>query len=107
MPSSLQYARTMQIDLDALEVTKNAAAERYELPVGDDMAFLEYKERGHVAALVHTEVPERLEGRGIGNRLVRGALDLARHEGLKIIPACAFVKAFIGRHPEYADIVQE
>jgi uncharacterized protein len=51
----------------------------------------------------HTEVPPADEGKGIGARLVRAALDDARQRGFKIVPACSFVAAFIRRHPEYND----
>jgi predicted GNAT family acetyltransferase len=96
----------MHPELDSPEVSKNETEGRYELAVEKQIAFLEYTQRGKVIALVHTEVPESLEGKGIGNKLVRGALDLARAEGTKVIPACTFVAAFISRHPEYGDLVQ-
>jgi hypothetical protein len=54
---------------------------------------------------VHTEVPEALSGQGVGSRLVRGALDLIRAEGLMVVPSCSFVAAWIGKHPDYADLV--
>jgi predicted GNAT family acetyltransferase len=52
-----------------------------------------------------TEVPEALEGQGIGSALARGALDDVRAQGLQVIPLCPFVAAFIRRHPEYLDLV--
>jgi hypothetical protein len=55
---------------------------------------------------MHTEVPKALEGRGIGSGLIRGVLDAARSEGLKVKPVCPFAKAYIERHPEYADLLQ-
>ena len=56
--------------------------------------------------MLHTEVPKELEGRGIGSTLIRGVLDAARKEGLKVNPLCPFAKAYIGKHPEYADLRQ-
>jgi predicted GNAT family acetyltransferase len=32
-------------------------------------------------------------------------LELIRAEGLKVKPLCPFVKAYIGKHPEYADLL--
>ena len=55
--------------------------------------------------LVHTEVDEELEGTGVGSRLVRGTLDDIRSRGLGVVPVCPFVRSFIGRHHEYADLV--
>ena len=55
---------------------------------------------------MHTEVPKALEGRGIGSALIRGVLDIARAQGLKVNPVCPFAKTYIERHPEYADLRQ-
>jgi predicted GNAT family acetyltransferase len=51
-------------------------------------------------------VPKELEGRGIGSALIRGVLDTARAQGLKVKPVCPFAKAYVERHPEYADLTQ-
>ena len=42
--------------------------------------------------------------RGLGTALVTGALDDARARGLRVVPLCPFVDAFMRRHPEYADV---
>jgi predicted GNAT family acetyltransferase len=55
--------------------------------------------------LVHTEVAPSAEGAGVGSRLVRGALDDVRARGLRVAPLCPFVREYIRRHPEYADLV--
>ena len=62
-----------------------------------------YREQGDRAIFTHTEVPPDDEGKGIGGRLVRAALDDTRRRGFKIVPACSFVAAFVRRHPEYTD----
>jgi hypothetical protein len=59
-----------------------------------------------VITLVHTEVPPALEGKGIGSALVRGVLDLVRGRGLKVVATCPFVAAYMGRHPEYNDLLR-
>ena len=51
-------------------------------------------------------MPPELGGKGIGSKLVKGALDQVRAEGLKVIAHCEFVKGYIGKHPEYADLIQ-
>ncbi len=53
---------------------------------------------------MHTEVPKELGGKGIGSALARGLLDIARAQGLKVVPKCPFVAGYIGKHPEYADL---
>jgi uncharacterized protein len=88
-------------------VTDNREGSRYELAVEGRTAFLDYARDGGRVTLLHTQVPQELEGRGHGTRLVRGVLERARAGGERVVPRCVFVKAFIKRHPEYADVVAE
>ena len=87
------------------EVRNNEAAHRYELEVDGQRAIAEYRLRPGRISFTHTEVPDALEGRGIGTRLVKAALDDARAKGLKVVPACPFVKHYIDKHSEYADLL--
>ena len=90
---------------DDTAVRHNEAEHRYELAVDGQMAIAAYRPDGDVLAFTHTEVPEALEGQGIASRLVKGALEDVRARGLKIEPACAFVAAYVERHPEVRDLV--
>ena len=87
-------------------VRDNAARHRFEMDVDGHVAFSEYRRDGDVLTVLHTEVPKELNGRGIGSALVRGILDRARAQGLKVVPVCPFVKAYLGKHPEYADLLK-
>jgi hypothetical protein len=86
-------------------ITDNAAANRFEMDVEGATAFVLYRRAEGVITLLHAEVPAQLEGRGVGGRLVRATLDAVRREGLKVVPRCSFVAAYIRRNPEYADLV--
>lgn len=55
--------------------------------------------------LVHTDIDPGYEGRGLGSKLVAGALDDLRRRGLGVVPLCPFVAAYLRRHPEQADLV--
>jgi predicted GNAT family acetyltransferase len=79
---------------------------RFELDDDGHRAFVESRRSDGIITMTHTEVPKPLEGRGVGSMLVRGALDLTRQRGLKVLPRCPFVKAFIERHVEYTDLVK-
>jgi hypothetical protein len=57
-----------------------------------------------VISFIHTEVPKALAGKGIGSRLARHVLEAARAEGLKVVPVCPFIAAWMKRHPEYDDL---
>lgn len=90
---------------DHLDVTNNDAMQRYEVSVDGLVAFSQYERRGDEIVFVHTEVPEALEGRGIGSALARAALDDARAKHLIVVPRCPFIRAYIARYPEYLSIV--
>ena len=85
----------------AQSVTHNAALGRYELPTEHGLAVAEYRQQGDRLIFTHTEVPPADEGKGIGAKLVRAALDDTLRRGFRIVPACSFVAAFVRRYPEY------
>jgi uncharacterized protein len=84
----------------------NAALGRYELDVGGETANLYYRMAPGVITLAHTEVPPALGGRGIGSEMVREVLADVRARGLKVVPTCPFVSAYMGKHPEFNDLVR-
>ena len=57
--------------------------------------------------LVHTEVDPEFQGHGLAGELVQGAMNDLRERGLKMIPVCPYVRAWLRRHPEQADLVLE
>ena len=86
-------------------VEHNEAASRFELRVQGRLAFAHYELIDGVMWLTHTETPPALQGRGLAARVVRAALDHARERGLKVRPACSYVRAYLRRHPEQQDLV--
>jgi predicted GNAT family acetyltransferase len=58
-----------------------------------------------LVTLLHAEVPPQFAGRGVGAALVRGALEILRAEGSRVVSRCSFVNAYVARHPEYRDLV--
>lgn len=87
------------------EVRNNEAEHRYELEVEGQLTLAAYEIRDGTITFTHTEVPKALEGRGIGSKLVEAALDDARAQGLKVVPACPFVKHYMDKHPETQDLL--
>ncbi len=86
-------------------VRDDAAQHRFELEVDGHAAALYYRLEPGVITLVHTEVPSELGGRGVGSTLVPGALDAIRAKGLKVVAKCPFVAAWMGKHPEFNDLL--
>ena len=87
-------------------VRDNPAELRYEILAGDDLlGVIRYVSEPGTVVLVHTEIEPKAEGQGIGSRLVAGALADIRSRGLRLVPVCPFVRAYITRHSEYDDLV--
>ena len=87
-------------------VRHNSDEKRFELDTSAGLAVADYRLSEGVMTIYHTEVPVLLRGRGIGARLVRGALGEARGLGVKIVPQCWFVREFIDRNPDFADLLR-
>ncbi len=87
------------------DVVNNRALHRYELTVDGHLAATYYEVADNIISFIHTEVPPELGGKGIGSKLVKGALDQVRADGLKVIAQCPFVKAYIDKHPDYANLL--
>jgi uncharacterized protein len=88
-------------------VRENKGEKRFEMPLeGGKMALIQYVDAGEgVIALVHTEVPEEFEGKGIGARLVKESLEIIKQDDRRIIPTCPFISTYLKRHPEYQSLV--
>jgi predicted GNAT family acetyltransferase len=89
-----------------IEIVNNEAAHRYEARVDGVLALVQYRRQGERIVFLHTEVPEVLEGRGIGSALARHVLDDAREQGLTVVPRCPFIAEYIRRHPDYLPLVE-
>ena len=88
------------------DIVNNRERHRYEIGVDGHIAATYYAIADGVITFIHTEVPPELGGKGIASKLIRGALDRVRAEGLKVIAQCPFVKAFIGKNPGYQDLLK-
>ncbi len=81
---------------------------RYQLLVdGREAGELDYREVEGRRAFTHTGVREAYEGRGLAGRLARRVLDDARAEGVAVVPLCPYVAAYLDRHPDDADLVDQ
>lgn len=89
------------------DVIDNVERRRFELAIGDAIAFVDYRRNGTVLTLTHAEVPDTLSGQGLGSKLARSTLDLIRARHEKIIPQCSFIAAFVRRNPAYRDLLAE
>ncbi|MGB3268694.1 MAG: GNAT family N-acetyltransferase [Rhodanobacter sp.] len=86
-------------------IRHDRAARRFHTEVDGVTCVLDYGLASAVMTITHTEVPAEVGGRGIASALVRAALDAARAEGWKVVPACSYAAAWMHKHPEYRDLL--
>jgi len=96
-PVTVVDDRAQQVFLARLDDGRTAGGAYYERTDGDGSTG--------VVVFTHTEVDPAFEGQGIGSQLAAGALAQVREAGAKIVPLCPFIKAYVQRHPEYADLL--
>jgi uncharacterized protein len=91
-----------------VQVVNNPDRSRYDASLdGSEVGFAEYRLDGNTIVFTHTEVADEAEGKGVGSALAESVLDDARNRGLRVVPRCRFIAAFIGRHDEYLDLVDD
>lgn len=98
----------MSVDsrLDELTVDGNKEERRYEARIGTKVVgVIPYQAEPGRLTLIHTEVDPAFEGKGVCSLLVACALADIRRRGLSLVPVCPFVRTYLRRHPEQADLV--
>jgi predicted GNAT family acetyltransferase len=86
-------------------VVDNTAQHRFELLVDGQVAFANTRKEAERWIITHVEAPPALRGTGAAGRLMQGLLDKARAEGVVVTPRCGYARAWMQRHPEYADLL--
>lgn len=81
------------------QIDHDVAAHRFTTTVDGERAVLDYTLAANVMTITHTGVPGPIEGRGIAAQLTRTALDTARANGWRVVPACSYAAAYLARHP--------
>jgi uncharacterized protein len=94
-------------DVDATAIRHEPSLLRFVAPHPCGEAECAYRMIDGVMWLTHTEVPPALQGRGIAAALVQAALAHARAQGLKVRPACSYVRTYMRRHPETQDLLDQ
>jgi len=87
------------------KVTDNKEQSRYEIELPDNTAFISYHWRNDNRELMHTEVPQQYEGKGIASTLAKFVFEDARESGQKVVVYCPYLAAYLKKHPEYNDVV--
>lgn len=93
-------------DQPTLDLRHDPTARRFATRLDGWEAELLYSLRDDRMVIDHTGVPDAIGGRGVAAALVKAALDHARSQGWRVVPACSYSAAYVQRHPEYADLVE-
>ena len=72
---------------------------------GEWIAELSYIKNNGTMIIDHTEIDEKLRGEGIGEDMVKAAVEYARENYLKINPVCPYARKVIERTPEFQDVL--
>lgn len=86
-------------------IQHDRSARRFRTEVNGAQCVLEYSLASAVMTITYTGVPSEVGGRGIAAALVQAALDAARAEGWKVVPACSYAAVWMQRHPAYHDLL--
>jgi uncharacterized protein len=89
----------------AITIVNNEKNQQFQALADGELAYLEYRWHKQALALMHTFVPESLEGKGLASGLAKFALEYAKSSNLKVLVYCPFVATYLKRHPEYNSII--
>jgi predicted GNAT family acetyltransferase len=102
IPNRVQATMSFPIDHDRVVA-------RFDTTVDGAHCLLDYRLTNGIVdcvmTITHTSVPEEVGHRGIASDLMKAAMDTARAEGWKVIPACSYADAWIRRHADYQGLL--
>jgi predicted GNAT family acetyltransferase len=90
--------------MDQVSVRDNRELQRFELPVDGQIVFANYRRQPGRLVITYVEAPPALRGSGAAGRLMQGVVEEARAWQVKVLPLCAYARAWMQRHPEYRDL---
>ncbi|HEX9834214.1 MAG TPA: GNAT family N-acetyltransferase [Mycobacterium sp.] len=96
----------MATDKTGATTTVTKESDRFAISVDGTVAgFTETVDRDGRRTFPHTEVDDAFQGRGLASILIGEALAQTRDAGLRIVPVCSMVKAYLKEHSEFDDLV--
>lgn len=86
-------------------ISDNQEKSRFELAVGGQTVFADYRRSGGTLVISYVEAPPSLRGTGAAGRLMEGVMAVARSERLKVVPLCGYAAHWIQRHKQHKDLL--
>lgn len=95
------------MELEDIQVINNSQASRFEIRLGDDYAYSNYRLESDMLDIVHTYVPPQYRGHELAARLTEAALGFARKKNIKVKPTCSYVSYYLRKHgDQYQDVMK-
>jgi len=91
--------------MEPLTIVNNEQQQQFQVRMDGELAYLEYRFYKGDIALMHTEVPEKLSGKGIASALAEYAIKYARERKIPVMIYCPFVASWLKKHPENRDVL--
>ena len=88
-----------------VRVSDNREQSRYELDVDGQIAYANYRRQGSTLVIPYVYAPPALRGTGASGRLLEGVMEIARGDGLKVVPLCGYAASWLRRHKEHRDLL--
>ena len=96
----------MTTDKTGATTTVSKEFDRFTITVdGATAGFTEIVDSDGRRTFPHTEVDDAFQGRGLATILIGEALQQTRDAGLRIVPVCETVAAYLKKHHEFDDVV--
>lgn len=96
----------MATDKAGAQTTVSQESDRFSISVdGQTAGFTEIVDRDGQRTFPHTEVDDAFQGRGLATILIGEALQQTRAAGLRIVPVCEMVAAYVNEHHEFDAVV--
>jgi predicted GNAT family acetyltransferase len=87
------------------QLINNQSNHSFELLINGERSFIDYRQQGDIYQLIHTEVPKDLQGQGIAALLVEKTFQYLEANHFKMIPYCAYIQAYLKKHPDWHRLI--
>lgn len=86
--------------MEPFTIINNQERQQFQTTIDGETAYLEYRLHDGMLVLMHTEVPEKLGGKGVATALAAYGFGYAKEKSLPVKIYCPFVLTYAKRHPE-------
>src|SRR4051812_14446852 len=92
---------------EEIQIQDRPEIHNFEFIIEGHRSFIDYLEKNSKLYLLHTEVPQELEGKGVAAAFVEKVFLYLEERGQKAVVLCPYIQFFIKRHPEWIPRVVE